>query len=127
MSTEALFDELHKIAVATQEQDLKREKMIRSLKAGLASAGGLGLGYGLGNLAADTIIPQTLARHFPRPTAGQLSKGMLLAGGVGALGSLLHGALRKDVRRYTEGADQMKQDFSMGHEKLNPEHYGGAR
>jgi hypothetical protein len=114
MSTEAFLDELHKIAVESQEQVLKREKLLRAAKSGLASAGALGIGYGIGNLAADTIIPETLTRYLPRPTRSQLSKGLLIAGGLGTLGSLAHGAMRRDVRKYTEGGE-------------NPELLAGAK
>ena len=52
---------------------------------------------------------------------------MLAFGGVGALGSLVRSAMQNERRKYIEGADQKKQDFLMGHEKLNPEYYEGKQ
>ena len=61
MDTTAFFDELQKMATLEDKQGLDREKMMRALKTGLVSAGGMGVGYGIGNLLADTVLPKALA------------------------------------------------------------------
>ena len=123
VDTNAFFDELTKIA--DMERDIvTKERVIRALKAGLAAAGGMGLGWGLGNLAADTILPAALQRFMPNPTAEQLSKAMFVASGLGAVGSMATDYMKAKAMQYIREGDKKPQDMLMGHERLNPEHYG---
>lgn len=124
ISTVAFLDELSKIAEEARE-NVTKERLLRAGKAGLAAAGGFGLGWGAGNLLADRVLPNLLQRHIPHPTPAQLQKGMMLAGGLGLMGSLASDYMKHRFSKYVAEGDKEPRDMLMGHEKLNPEPYRG--
>lgn len=100
-------DELAKIAEA-QKSGYTGKKLTRAATAGLASSGAFGLGWGLGNLAADTVLPKALNKWLPKPTPKQLQKGMLLVGGLGVMASLANQLWKKKFRDYINQPEKKK-------------------
>ena len=107
IDVEAFADELSKIAEA--QDGYAWEKMLRALKAGLASSGAFGLGWGLGSVAAERGLLPYISKKFPHPTPGQLRTGMLLLGGVGALGSMANSLWKHRLMNYINQPDQGAQ------------------
>lgn len=120
ISMTAFSDELLKIAEEGSAPDITRERLKRALTTGLAAAGGYGIGTGLGSLLGDKVLPVALNKHMPNPTASQLRKGMLVAAGIGGLGSYAQQVMHKKVMDAAASADQKPVNYLDSHHKLNP-------